>query len=135
MSNKKIIGVLGIIILGLAIYIVYSNSKSSGDSIFEKQRACIEYRDDAAQEMTDNYSLASSYFYEVFFSPKTDTCLYTYGLVLTGISPKEVGSFVIVDYFTKETLFSLQYDNGGADEKKYSYNIRPVYEAELKKYK
>jgi len=105
------------------------------ESLFEKQERCANNRENAIKQLEDTYSLATPYFYDIFYSPKTDTCVYTYGLLLYGTSPDEIGSFGIADYFTGEQLFSVKYDNSSKDSSEYSYNIRPQHTQAVESYR
>jgi len=137
MKNQKITIFLVLIIIILVgfIFTEQSNQTMSSESLFEKQERCANNRENAQKRLRETYSLAAPYFYDIFYSPKTGTCVYTYGLVLYGVSPEEVGSFVIADYFTGEILFDVDYDNSTEDSSLYSYNKRPDFTNMIEKYK
>ena len=129
--------ILLVIIVGLVLYIfsIDKNQVVTGESLFEKQERCANNRDNAKKQLEESYRLATPYFYDMFYSSKTDTCIYSYGVVLYGVAPKETGVFNIYDYFTNERLYSINYDNSSGDEENYSYNIRPKFNEEIEKYK
>jgi len=134
-DNKNLIIAVLIITLGVSLYFNFQNSEVSSNSLFEKQERCANNRENVKRQLEESFSVATPYFYDIFYSPKTDTCVYTYGLLLYGESPEEVGSFVIADYFTGKELFSIRYDNSSSDESQYSYTIRPEFTKEVEKYK
>jgi len=107
----------------------------TGNSLFEKQVICVNYTENAKKQLEDSYTLATPYFYEIFYSPKTKTCVYIDGVILSGSAPNDIGIFHINDYFTKETLFFINYDNTSSDEKMNSYDRRLIFSNEVKKYK
>lgn len=141
--NKRVVDsnivvlVLVLIIFALGAYLINSKNSSTPttESLFDKQERCANNRDNAQKQLEESYKLATPYFYDIFYSQKTGTCVYTYGLVLSGESPNEIGSFVIADYFTGEQLFSIQYDNSSNDESKFSYTVRPQFEDKVAEYK
>ncbi len=137
MKNQKITILLAVVIIFLIglIFIKQRTITTSSESLFEKQGICANNRENAKERLQETYSLATPYFYDIFYSPKTDTCVYTYGLVLSGVSPEEIGSFVIADYFTGEILFDIDYDNSTEDSNLYSYNKRPDFTNMIEKYK
>jgi hypothetical protein len=138
MDKKNITIIILIIALGATIYFAFQNDNKNGvasESLFEKQERCANNRENAKQQLEDAFSLATPFFYDIFYSPKTDTCVYTYGLILAGNPPEEIGSFVIADYYTGEELFSVQYDNSSGDESQYSYTIRPEFTKAVEEYK
>jgi len=137
MDKKNIIIVILLLAVGATAYLAFQNNKSDvvSESLFEKQERCANNRENAKQQLKDSFSLATPFFYDIFYSPKTETCVYTYGLILFGNPPEEIGSFVIADYFTGEKLFSVQYDNSSGDESQYSYNIRPKFTEAVEGYK
>jgi hypothetical protein len=129
-KGNIIIALLLVVIICMGIYFVTlkKNPEVAGESLFDKREHCANNRQNAQDQLENNYKLATPYFYDIFYSPKTGTCVYTYGLLLLGKSPNEVGSFVIADYFTGESLVSFQYDNSTEDESKYSYSVRPKFD-------
>lgn len=137
MDKKNIIIAILLIVVVATGYLAFQNSKGgvASGSLFEKQERCANNRENAKQQLEDSFSLATPFFYDIFYSPKTDTCVYTYGLILSGNPPEEIGSFVVADYFTGEELFSVQYDNSSGDENQYSYNIRPKFTEAVEEYK
>lgn len=137
MDKKNIVIVILLIVVVALGYFALQNNKGgvASESLFEKQERCANNRENAKQRLEDSFSLATPFFYDIFYSPKTDTCVYTYGLNLSGNPPEEIGSFVIADYFTGEELFSIQYDNSSGDENQYSYTIRPKFTEAVEEYK
>ncbi len=137
MKNQKVTIFLSVIIIFLIGFIIteQNNPTANSESLFEKQERCVNNRDNAKKRLQETYSLATPYFYDIFYSSKTGTCVYTYGLVLSGVSPEEVGSFVIADYFTGEDLFNVDYDNSAEDSSLYSYNKRSDFRDMVEKYK
>ncbi len=134
-SVKNLI-TIGAIILISSIFAIQNNQKiDNADSLFEKQERCSNNRENAKKQLEGTYSLATPYFYDIFYSPKTETCVYTYGVVLYGVSPRDVGGFMIADYFTGEQLFSVDYDNSTEDSSEYSYNKRPLFSEKVEEYR
>lgn len=137
MENRNTVILLMVVIIGLVVFI-FNEPKGpaiTGESLFEKQETCAGNRENAEDQLEHTYSRATPYFYDIFYSFKTGTCVYTYGLVLYGVSPEEVGSFVIADYFTGEQLFEVTYDNSTEDSSEYSYNKRPLFTEMIKEYR
>ena len=138
-QESKNIFILILILLTLAMgtYIIVKRYKYSepNEALFDKRESCANNKENAKKQLSETYSLANSYFYDIFYSSKMDTCIYSYGLVLTGNPPDEMGSFVISDYFTGETFFSINYDNSSSDDRQHSYNVRPKYTEVLKNYR
>lgn len=136
-TTNTIIVSLGLIIVGLLIFIASSKNNPfvASESLFNKQERCANNRENAQKQLEDSFKLATPYFYDIFYSSKTGTCVYTYGLILSGQSPNEIGSFVIADYFTGEQLFTVDYDNSSGNEKQYSYTKRPYFSNMVEEYK
>ena len=105
------------------------------DSQFERKKECALLAGKAKQQMEESYQLAQAFFYSIFYSPKTDSCVYTYGLVLSGESPNETGSFVLADFFTGESLLSETYYNASDDEQLLSYVIREKWNGQVDEYR
>jgi hypothetical protein len=115
---------------------VISYDKNADSAVlFEKQKSCAESKLKAREYLDSQYTLLTPYFYDLFYSPKTGTCIITYGLLISGESPNEIGSFIIDDYFTSETLEEFQYWNSSDDESLHSYNIRPSFTQKVEEYK
>jgi len=109
------------------------NAKTT--SSFEMRKECALLADKAKLQMEEAYTLAQPYFYDIFYSPKVDSCVYTHGLLLLGSSPNETGSFVLADFFSGETLVSETYYNGSGDEQLYSYVVREVWKDQVNEYR
>ena len=144
MKEKEIIKLLIIFTLGIfSGYLIFNNNSGEINSTiidtnkisFEKREKCANYRDKAQEQLEETYKMATPYFYDIFYSPKIDSCIYTHGLLLAGISPNEIGNFKIVDYFSGETIFSVGYDNSSENEEDYSYIKRPIFSEEVDKYR
>jgi hypothetical protein len=145
MKNQNvIISVLAtcVILMGLFIIYLINNQASQIEPIvsdnkisFDKQKTCSKYRESAQKKIEESYNLAQPYFHEIFYSPTTDTCLIAYGIVLAGVAPNDIGSFVIEDYFSNKELFSVNYDNTSENEKDYSYEVRRKYTEALNQFK
>lgn len=117
--------IIGIFILMIASFSLGRMLKStSSEAFFEKKRQCAELRDRAQKKMVDDFKMAKPFFYEIFYSPKTDSCLYHYGLLLLGEPPNETGSFVLADFFSGRTITEAAYDNGSTDVTKNSPSVR-----------
>ncbi|MDP2690929.1 MAG: hypothetical protein Q8O95_00800 [bacterium] len=108
--------------------------KINSDLVFDKQRQCVLLREEAMKKMEGDFKMATPFFYDIFYSPVTDSCLYSYGLLLAGESPNEIGSFNLVDYFSGKTIVSEKYDNSSANYKQNSPDIREKWNQEVKKY-
>lgn len=136
MDKKNIIIAILVLVVGVTTYFAFQNNGTVvSESLFEKQERCANNRENAKQQLEDSFSLATPFFYDIFYSSKTGTCVYTYGLILLGEPPEETGSFVIADYFTGETLFEVGYDNSSDNDEEYSYNIRPKFTEAVEEYK
>lgn len=134
---KILIAGLCLTIVGLTIYIINLKEVNNLalESSFAKKELCANNRQNAQKQLDENYSMATPFFYDIFYSSKTDSCIYTYGLVLYGTSPNEVGSFIIMDYFNGQKIESFKYDNSSGDEKQYSYTIRPHFDKAVERYR
>jgi hypothetical protein len=113
----------------------FGSGQKNDDEIFEKQKSCADSRLAATEYLENQYKLMTPYFYDLFYSPKTKTCIMTYGLLTSGESPNEIGSFIIDDYFTGETIKEFQYWNSSDNESLHSYNIRPEFTKTIEEYK
>jgi len=135
---KKILATIVMIVIagctGTNQNTVDSKSTDSTSS-FERKKECALLADGAKQQMNETYQLAQPFFYSIFYSPKVDSCVYTYGLVLSGVSPNETGSFVLADFFTGESLVSETYYNDSDDEQLYSYVIREKWNGLVDEYR
>lgn len=129
------VGVTLLFVFNTSILNTEKKSKGEIDSLFEKQEKCASYREDAKQRMEDNYSISTPYFYDIFYSPKTDTCIYTYGVLLVEGSSGDLGSFIIADYFSGANLFSVTYDNSSENIEEFSYNKRPLFSEKVEEYR
>lgn len=136
-NTTNTIILLSLVIIVMLIFIVSSrnNPTMTNESLFDKQERCAKNRENAQKQLKDSFKLATPYFYDIFYSSKTGTCIYTYGLILSGQSPNEIGSFAVTDYFTGEQLFSVDYDNSSGDENQYSYTKRPQFSDMVEEYK
>lgn len=105
------------------------------ESSFEKKKECALLRKDAQTQLEENYQFATPYFYDIFYSPKLNSCVYTYGVLLFGESPNELGSFILADFFTGETIVSENYDNSSDDESRWSYEVRPIWSQQVDEYR
>ena len=125
-----------VVVMAIGYYFIYLPKQQGQDSesLFNKQEQCASNRENAQRQLEETYKLATPYFYDIFYSQKTKTCVYTYGLLLAGESPNEIGSFVIADYFTGKQLFSVDYDNSSGDDSKYSYTVRPLFSEIVESY-
>lgn len=127
-GNKTIPIILVVAVLGILAGYFAGNQNATIESkevsIFEKQRQCSLLRDNAKKKMEEDYKVATPFFYEIFYSPKTDSCLYHYGLKLYGTSPNEVGVFLLTDFFSGEDVGRAPYDNSSPDESKNSPDVR-----------
>ncbi|GMQ82686.1 MAG: hypothetical protein BMS9Abin05_2144 [Rhodothermia bacterium] len=126
-----------IVILLLIVGGLYLNYSASGseESLFEKQERCANNRVGAIEKLVGSYQTMTPYFYEIFYSPKTDTCVYTHGVVIGGESPDELGSFKLKDYFTGEDLEAFYYDNASDDVEEWSSVVRPKFREAYEKYR
>lgn len=98
----------------------------TADQLFEKKKECIESHDTMMKQFGDKYSHHYSEFsiYEIFYSPKLNTCIYltealeippsdkALELIKTvgwnGYDPlNPTWHYWINDYFSKERLFSV----------------------------
>jgi len=123
------------VVVGYYFIFISKQQGLDNESLFNKQERCADNRESAQRQLEENYKIATPYFYDIFYSPKTKTCVYTYGLLLAGESPTEIGGFVIADYFAGKTLFSVDYDNSSGDESQYSYTVRPKFSDMVEQYK
>lgn len=135
MKNTTSLIIIFVVGITLGYLLFNGNSANTESEPFAKREKCANYTEEAQQQLLGSYRLATSYFYDIFYSPKIDSCIYTYGLLLAGESPNELGSFNIVDYFSGEIIFSVNYDNSSKDEKDWSYMRRPIFSDEVEKYR
>ncbi|MBU1046644.1 hypothetical protein KKH36_02590 [Patescibacteria group bacterium] len=143
MKKEYLIQLFMTLIIGIFLGYTFSgniskekiSTEDSSNTLFDKREKCANYREQAKNQLNETYKIATPYFYDIFYSSKLDTCLYTHGLELFGTPPNESGSFVIVDYFSGDEIFSVDYDNSSTNEDNWSYNQRPNYSKEVEKYK
>lgn len=131
----SLLGVLILVGVGVSYKGSSENPVSGQDTSFEKREKCANYREEAQIQLEETYSIAVPFFYDIFYSPKEDSCVYTHGLILMGDPPNERGSFVIVDYFSGDILFSVDYDNSSEDRSDWSSEQRPKFSAEVEGYR
>lgn len=131
--SYTIIGILALMIV--SFYFGKMSKDTSGEMLFNKKRQCIELRDQAQKKMTEDFKIAKPFFYDIFYSSKTDSCLYHYGLLLLGESPNETGSFILADFFSGKTLAEAIYDNGSTDITKNSPFVREAWEKVVDSYR
>lgn len=95
---------------------------------FERKQECIEYKSDIEQTLEKNSSLelARNRLDEIFYSPKLNTCLYTYKRSFTNF--KTLGyDLNIVDYLSNMAVWS---QNSTVEP-----NIEALFKEEVKYYK
>lgn len=112
-----------------------TNINDKSEVSFEEKERCSNYRAEAKQQMQKSYRLVTPYFYNIFYSPKVDSCVYTYGVISAGELPNEVGAFKLADYFSGETLINVRYNNSSDQENDWSYKKRPLYEERVREYR
>ena len=142
MQSQQILLTITVTTLVVSAFFLFYIAKKGNDqcissdssAIFEKQRQCVLLREGAKKKMEDDFKIATPFFYDIFYSPVTDSCLYTYGLLLAGEAPNEIGSFNLVDYFSGKTIISEQYDNSSDDFSKNSPDVREKWNMEVSKY-
>jgi len=135
-NKERLISIIITIFIMSSLMVFFSLKKTNSNDIsFEKKATCMNYEEDAKKQLLEAYSLATPYFFDIFYSSKTDSCVYTYGLVLSGEAPNDKGKFVIEDYFLKKILFSIDYDNSSTIDELNSYDKRMIFSEEKEIYK
>lgn len=134
----KIVAISSLFISASALlfsFSVFSNKSTPEKTIFEKKKECALLIDEAKNKMESDYKTMTPFFYDIFYSAKTDSCLYSYGVLVAGQSPEEIGSFILVDFFSGETLVSEQYYNNAEDSKLWSSTVRDKWREQVDTYK
>lgn len=121
MKDKIIITLT--IILTISIYYNYKFKDDSqktfvnnGGVSFEQKQKCASYKSKIESDFKSNNNsdapVEYKYFNEIFYSPKQDSCLYSYSIVF-GSSPKELyKNNYLVDALTGKQLFETNVMGG-----------------------
>ncbi len=108
---------------------------------FKRNQDCIQYRGAIEKDLAENYTFelddvnrVRSTFESLFFSPVTNSCLFSYEYSAM-LKSSWCSVYVLKDYFTSEELLSNRGCMDDASEKKTPFQAKAEFDESLKDYK